>query len=1115
MNLNLRSKWAVLMLCLLVFAGFAVAQTSKGTVSGVITDQSGAVVSNAKVTLVQVETNLTRETVSNNAGIYRYDAVNLGTYTIKVAAQGFAASATKTFTVLANQNASVDVAMKVGSSEQVVNVEAAAATVALQTDEQLRGGNIEAQKLATLPISGQNSLNLMTLLPGIVPTNMSGGGSLDSGVGSVNGSRPRANNFMVDGVENNDVSVAGPAITLTNNDAIQEVSVQAANFSAEFGRSGGAVVNQITKSGTNNLHGTVAWVYRSDVLNAESFDEKMGGKGKSPFLEHIPAFTVGGPVFIPKVYDGHNKSFFFVAGQWDRYNEGSQQRQVVVPTAAGIATLKALAPNCKNAQLYLNSIGDMVAPTKSGSIDLSIPQSVFNVTGSCDGTTRAGSRLEYGTATRVAPVLFKGNTQQARFDHYFTDTHQVAVRFMSSPGGYPGIYSIGMAPAFDAGYQSKSYTGAITDTLVINTHLTNEIRLNYFRVGVDWPVLASNGIGTTLPAIGITNFTTLGTNSSYPQGRTFNNYELQETMTWMTGRHTIRFGFDINKQIARQIAPIGPRGTLSYKDSSSTLGAVTAFANFLDDFSGAGNAVVSKPFGTAVYHPNTFRQSYFVQDAWKVNPSLTINAGLRYDYFGQPANGNFPYPAASMDPANFPNKAEIPADKNNFAPSVGFAYNPKWGFFADGKTVIRGGFQIGYDGWYNNLLSNMAAAAPNNPSNLSYNATINATTPRGVAGTYNTIFPTLVPAPYTNPLVDTSNQFAANIRNPYTMRYSFGVQRELPSRMVLDVSYVGSQSRKLFITRDLNPRTPNPDGTAGPRINPAMGMRGVRDSAGTSNYNSLQIGLRSKTLKTFAGDVGFDSSYTYAKNMDNASETFATSSAGSAYNSSRWLALQDPRLDYSVSDLDRRHRWVTSLMWDIRAPKNGFLSEGVFAQVLGGWSITASVPVMSGTPFTVLNGIDRDGDGSPAADRPDIGNPNAPYTSRAIISTAAQGCGSGLWNPDAGACTTADQVRWVQSKALPGAKTARRNSVFTPGSIYADVNILKKFRIREGLNMEARAEIFNITNTWNFNYPANGLALNGLSLNAGANRFLPARTESDYYTNPGRRTIRLGMKVIF
>jgi len=356
------------------------------------------------------------------------------------------------------------------------------------------------------------------------------------------------------------------------------------------------------------------------------------------------------------------------------------------------------------------------------------------------------------------------------------------------------------------------------------------------------------------------------------------------------------------------------------------------------------------------------------------------------------------------------------------------------------------------------------------------------------------------------------------------MRYSFGVQHEIKNNLIVDLSYVGSQSRKLFYSIELNPRIPDALGNAGNRLNPLEGSRTVRDSGATSNYNGMQLEVRSRSKNYAFGSLLYSSSYTWSKTMDVSSETFATSGQGSAYASSRWSVLgkHGMLLDYGVSDLDRRQRWITSVQWDIRGPKNG-----IAGQVLGGWSLAANIPLMSGTPYSVLNGYDRDGDGSSAADRPDIGNASAPITSRAVIAstwttalpgggTATALCGaSGLFNPDTSACTTADKVHWVMTAGVPGAHTEKRNGVTTPGLIGLDMNLLKKFRIREGINFEARAEVFNLLNHYNFNYPPNGPNALGMRLDQAVGSFLPARTQIDYYTGPGSRTIRLGAKLIF
>lgn len=288
-------------------------QSSKGIVAGTVTDPSGAAVPRAVVVLKQQETRAERETTTNDAGIYRFDAVNLGTYNLLIKAPGFREARVDGLAVAANQVANFDLQLELGSAAETVTVEAGA--VALQTSEAVRGGNFETQQIVQLPLPLQDSINVLLLVPGVqnASTTQFSDGSNNY---SVNGERARSNNFMIDGVENNDISVAGAAFQIHNNDAIQEVSVQTSNFSAEFGRAGGVVLNQITKSGGNAVHGTLAEVYLSHVFDATNNSERLGGqKSPSKFTENVPAFTVGGPVYIPHLYDGRDKTFFFGAGQ--------------------------------------------------------------------------------------------------------------------------------------------------------------------------------------------------------------------------------------------------------------------------------------------------------------------------------------------------------------------------------------------------------------------------------------------------------------------------------------------------------------------------------------------------------------------------------------------------------------------------------------------------------------------------------------------------------------------------------------------------------------------------------------------------------------------------------
>lgn len=1110
---------AVLLMIFSVMA--SVAQTSRGTVTGTITDNSGAVISNATVVLVDKATNVRRETKSNDQGMYRFDAVNLGDYSIEVEAAGFSKASVTNVTVQAARSVDVGVELRPGSTAETVTVEGTA-DQALQTTEQVRVASITARKVADLPIVGQNSLNLMLTAPGVVTTDQ--GGSTNSGIGAVNGSRPRSNSFLIDGVENNDISINGPAFTPTNNDAIAEVSVQTANFSAEFGRAGGAVVNQVTKSGSNTVHGTAAWVYRSHVFNAEDRDERNAGGGKGPFVRHTPAFTIGGPVVIPGLYNGRDRSFFFGGAQWDRLNAGSLQSAVLrVPTAAGVATLQGLAAaGCSQAQLYLDYLDGLVAPTATSNISLAVPAAMFAVTGSCNGTARTGMLLETGTTTRSAPSLFTDNNHVARFDHKLTDNQQLSVRWLYDSQAQNNGGTIGLSRFSDADFVARTMTGALTHTWVINPTTTNEFRFNYGRIAFNFPLASSEALAAlpTYTFQGTTAPTAIGPAATFPQGRTANNWQYQNVVSKVVGSHQLRFGADILRQLARQTAPANVRGAFTY----NTVTGVTSFANFLDNFSGNNANPVTIGFGTPTYRPNLFRQAYFFQDSWRVTSNLTLNLGVRYENFGQPAN-IFQFPVVTTDPAAFGVPSKVKHDNNNFGPTVGFAWTPGSGnwLFGDQKTVIRGGFQVTYDTFFNNLLSNMAAGNPNLVSNVPIPSnTANAATPRGVAQV-STLLATVTPAPL-NPTTNAASQFPQNMVNPYTMRHSLGIQRELPWKMIADVSYVGTLSRKQFRTVQLNPLMPNATNTAaGTRMISTIGSRTPRVSNSNANYNGLQTELRRGFSETPVGGLTFNASYTWSKTLSTVDEVFATNGNPGTQGSSQRLLLTNSNLDYGPSDLDVRHVFQGTALWDIRGPKSG-----VAGQILGGWSLGFVVPIQSGFAFEVVNGFDRDLDGG-TADRPDIGSMSAPITSRAIAVTAAT-CGTGFLNVDTNVCVNRTDVRWIGYGAVdlgsgqgtrkdPDQNTAGRNSARTPGSILVNMNVIKKFNLTERWKLEYRAEIFNLANHENFNYAPFDITVAESLADIQSGNISPfldytsGRPAGALASNS--RNMRMGLKIIF
>jgi hypothetical protein len=1127
LNILLRKTFLLPLFIAIVSLGFvpASAQSSRGTITGIVQDAGGSTIPDADVTLLSPSTGVSTTLKTNKAGIYRFDAVLAGDYMVSAVAPGFAKRelpATVTIGTVVGRDFSLSVAGN-NTSVEVLSINSAE----LQTEDPLRSATIAATALAELPISNQNSLNLILTAPGVVRSNQ--GGSLDSGIGSVNGARARSNSFLIDGLQNNDISVDGPQFTITNNDELQEVNFQTSNFTPEYGRAGGAVVSQITKSGTNALHGTVAWVYRSQVMNASNNTQRINfNNGSTPVLknifhENIPAFTVGGPVLIPHIYNGHDKTFFFGAGQFDRYEANASGAAYNIPTASGFATLQAMAASCPNVATYLALLGSARGSSGTGSSNPSIALPAGLASTSCFGGARTGQTVEIGQFIRNVGEISKDNNYLARIDHVASQKQNMMFRFLydNTSDNIGGV--IGLNPNFDIPFAGKTFGFNFNHIYAFTNSFVNEFRLGYSRANIGFFLPNPTGIASTTPDISIPGTSNIALSSTFPQGRISNNIQLQDSMTYTFGRHAVRGGVDLLRQLATQVAPFNSRGQVSYSTSANnafTGGAITGLANFIDNYGGTNTGPVNIVFGSGRYHPNLFTVALYVQDTYKATPNLTLTYGLRYENFGQPAN-IFKYPAfVGYGTNDITSTDKVNQDNNNFGPTVGFAYSPHWSShgIGNGTTVIRGGYQVTYDIFYNNLLSNMAAASPNALANTPVPSNSTAATPRGLSN-LSAVLPSLVPVPLT-PFSNESSNFSKNIRNPYYHHFSFGVQHQFPANIVLDVAYVGSLGRQLLFTNPLNPALPNATftgtatettalyGTQTLRYAANRGLVQIRDSGLTSNYNALQVQVRRRTAPTPAGTFAFSSSYTWSKNLDVLSETFGTNS--SPQNPSRSPVFGPLGfIDYGPSDNDRRNVSVTYLQWQIRGASNHFLNA-----VVGGWTVAPILTVQNGTPYTVINGFDRDLDGSTLGDRPNIGNPKAPVNTRALV-VASSVCGTGLQNPNLvtstnNGCVTANDVHFVQVATYQPTSPliVGRNANYTSRYLTLDSNILKKFAITERVAFELRGEFFNITNTQSYDTPP-----------ASANRNVTSPTGTNFVNtsiqNGGSRTMRVGGKIIF
>lgn len=1089
---------AVSILVLFGSAFQAAAQSSRGTVTGLITDSSKAAVANVTVDLTNEDTKLIRSTNTNGDGVYRFDAVDPGNYTVKVTAPGFKTLGISAFPVTAAKVSSIDGQLDVGTVSNTIEVSSAAAL--LQTEAPVRGGSLTSASMTNLPITNQNPVNLVLTLPGVSTNRYSFG----VGTFPVNGARARSNNFLIDGTENNDISVTGQAFQITNPDAVQEVSAQTSNFDSEYGRAGGGVVNVVTKSGANSFHGTLRYYLESTFfdaltnLNKQSANLLQRGH-PSPGTDQYFAGTFGGPVI-------KNKTFFFSAYQEERQVSTSVV-QLYSPTAAGRAALLAAYPNNARVAL-LNQI--------TAGADATV--SPFNVAGSI-----AGQQFQFGQYNLAYANKFRDRQLLERVDHSFSNSDQLSVRYLYDSNTSPTGGTGGAFNGFITSQQNEVNSALLTETHTFSPTLTNEFHLGYNRIYYFFPFDATNPLAGQIPTITInsigTGSITLGVPSNLPQGRIANNYELQDTVNWVAGKHSVRIGTSLLDQRSKQAAPFNIRGTLTYGASNPYSG----LANFIDDYGGSGGSA-GHDFGSASYYPKLFRQAYFAEDRWRATDNLTVSLGVRYEYFGEPINslrtpaftGLFNVnPVTLTGPYSQPDT--VKPDRNNWSPSVGLAYAP-----GDKKTVYRAGFSMGYDSFFNNIASNAVASAPNNVS-VSIPSTTTNGAPRGLANLSQSLPTSGVFSP-----LNSQTLVYSNLVNPYYLHYSGGLQRELPGKFVLDVSYVGTRGVKLFATEDLNPVVPAsldhfPAGysagnfvlgtTYNNRLDPLQGARNIRTNGDSSSYNSAQFTLN----RRFVENLLFTLSYTRSRFIDNGSDIFSTS--GNSNNNQTQSAVVPTAFggltkDRAVSTYDRPNRLVLTSVYELpfmRAQKNWI------GHIVGGWQLSGIYTMESGAPLNILNGVDADGIGG-NFDRPNY-NASGQYNVRAVPSSSSA---TGYINFDTNAPIDPATAMYI---ALPPCTSTTpcatgslgRNTYRTPILNDLDADITKQVRLTESMHLEFRGEFYNVFNHRQYGFVSASPFDSGANTSIGATvsttsagRFLVPG-----YADGGARVLKFQAKFVF
>jgi outer membrane receptor protein involved in Fe transport len=1061
----------LLAVLLIVSAGFLLAplpsfaQTSRGMIAGTVTDSTGAAIAGASVSATSNDNGLKRSVSTGPTGAYRMDAMELGSYKITIAGNGFATLTLDNVVVRGSVITPADATLQVGVKNEVVTVEATNNAVETQTAAITH--TIDNIEVMSLPTQNFNPISLATTLPGVADVNETGRNFANGTGFSVNGLNTRSNNFLIDGQDNNDNGVQGQAFQPINANAIQEVSVLTNSYSAEFGRGGASVTNVIYRSGSNNFHGSVWENYSGSGLN--SIDAQSGLAGvtsntKARYDTHTYGFAVGGPIVKDKL-------FFFATPEWQRFYGNSTPATIAAPTALGASALQAYGTS--NANLLLQYFGNLRA---SGN--------TFNVNTLSNNT---GQNIQFGLVQRTPPPQKQPDTQYSfKVDYLPSQRDVVAVRYLHdynsvSPDFFNNPTSL---PGFDTnqGGPSQNLGGSWTHTFSPN--MVNEFRSSYGRFDFEFapePEDLKNPLYTQ-PRItinGISRLSQLGVAPIVPQGRGHQTYQEQDGLTYTHGKHTMKLGVDMARLLVNDHIPFNFYGTETYNGG----GGFTPLGNFLDNFTGTG-AFGAITFGSPIATPKMLQQGYYVEDTWKAASNVTLTLGMRYEYAGNPENYEA-YPGYNLANGPFNNltdKVPVKNDTNNFGPRLGVTYSPHFlpGVLGENKTVFRGGFGVFYDSFYTLMLDNTQASAPNAVAD-----SIVGTGGRGFANASTLI---AAQSPVLNPRAGQTS-VASNMANPKIFQWNLDMQRELPASMIMTLAYVGTRGERLFESDTINAFGGyDPAAMASgalvllPRLNPARGPITVRDNSGDSHYNGLSAELE----RHFARGLSFRTAYTFSKAIDDGSDVFFGLGTFTVVPQSAYFP--DGRHgERALSAFDTRHRWVTSFVYTVPGWHSNAnqLARGL-AVLSDGWELSNVFSVQSGEPATIsLVGIDTNGDGNATNGRPFLGRASAPITSLGIDGIFIGGTPGTIYNNDTGLPTTASNVHWV---VAPGAGNVGRNTYIQPGSYNLNSAVTRTIKMPkwEGQQIQLRAELYNVLNHVNYDFTP-GIDMNVLD---GTGNFL-------------------------
>ena len=1015
-----RSCMVVVLLAGLFSAG-AWSQTQLATVSGAITDPSGAVVPGVSVTVVSQGTGLRRSVLTGTAGEYRFAGLPTGSYSLRLEKPGFQSQMREGVELGSAAEVVVNAQLAVGELSQQANVSANA--IGIDRTTSTSAGLLPEQSLTELPIDDRDLFSAVELEPGVAPNPSSAPSLLSSGKSAqvaINGIRPSMTNVLIDGMDATDpvfgYSPAGASGFFLGLNELAEVRVLTQTFTAEYGGHGGAVIDMVTKSGSNQFHGSLWELYRGASLDAKNYFD-LASSPIPQFVRNQFGAGIGGPL-------KRDRTFFFV--NYEGFRE--VQATTAIATVPDVLAHQGLLPSVNNPTACTNAtprgcVAIPISPLIQSFLSLMPPS---NAPANGDGTG------ELITAN-------KGNTREdhgmVRIDHNFSSTHSLFARYtidgssslVPYVGTPPGTY----VPGFPAFHLARNQYGTIQDRTTFGPQWINELRFGVNRTTASSSVDNTHpGLSTSLTPglpfgmIDIPGISLLGNNPSFPLGDYSTVYQVQDQLSRTIGRHTFKFGVEFRRLQYNGPLDFVGYGLYSFADltpyglpASSNNPALEFFLKGVPlSFAGVNPSNADSERG----YRETFA-SGFAQDFVRVNSRLTVNLGLRYDFYSNPTEVNgrlstFPNPAT--DPAPTVGKLFAGTPRDLLSPQAGFA----WNVFGDGKTVVRSGFGIYRDQLAAYVFGAGRFSTPFfdieefvfpqflNPQNAAATLTVEP-----YATTYHPKF-------------------------PYALEYNLNVEREFAQGMTLTAGYFGTRGNHLTRQAEENPFEP----ALGTRFNPKLASPLLTDlTDGQSFYNSFQVSVS----KRYAHNLFWQASYTLAHSVDDSSVDFNVESINDPPISQN---IFDRKGSRGPSDFDVRHNFTANVVYEL--PGHG--------RVLSGWQVSGVVSVHSGLPFTPVLAFDNAAIQSLVVpERPNlIGNPNTGV----CPNGASVGTPSCWFNLGAFAVPPAGQLG-----------NAGRNILRGPAFAQIDASLHKDFAIGERRKIVLGVEAYNLFNHPNFGVPIN------------------------------------------